>query len=117
MCQKVLLCGNGLNNVIMLSIICDGDALFILHGQTFLEQLFTVNETDLLTLYLLCQLWSLPNQQQIKISCQKYGQMGIQVSDCVENIVGKGEIARYEEFFSFSTLFSFQKLSCVDASK
>ena len=33
-----------------------------------------------------------------------YGQMGIQWSDWVENIVGKGEIARYEQF-SFSHNF------------
>ena len=29
------------------------------------------------------------------------GQIGIQLSDSVENIVGKGEIARYEQFLSF----------------
>ena len=40
--------------------------------------------------------------------------MGIPLSDRVENIVGKGEIAGYELF-----LFPhcFQKLSVVDASK
>ena len=31
--------------------------------------------------------------------------MGIQFSDRVENIVGKKEFARYEQFF-FSTMFS-----------
>ena len=41
--------------------------------------------------------------------------MGIQLSDRVENIVGKGEIARYEQFLLF--LQCFQKLSVVDASK
>ena len=40
---------------------------------------------------------------------------GIQLSDWVENIVGKGEIARYEQFLLFPQCF--QKLSDVDASK
>ena len=34
-------------------------------------------------------------QQEKQIWCQKYGQTGIQLSDWVENIVEKGEIARY----------------------
>ena len=41
--------------------------------------------------------------------------MGIYLSGLVENIVGKGEIARYEQFL-LSPL-CFQKLSVVDASK
>ena len=41
--------------------------------------------------------------------------MGIQLSDRVENIVGKGEIARYEQVLLFPQCF--QKLSVVDASK
>ena len=41
--------------------------------------------------------------------------MGIQLSDWVENIVGKGEIARYEQFLLFPQFF--QKLSVVDSSK
>ena len=41
--------------------------------------------------------------------------MGIKLSDCVENIVGKEEIARYEKFLLFSQCF--QKLFVVDASK
>ena len=36
---------------------------------------------DSLTLYLICQFWALPIQQQIKIKCQKCGQMGKQLSD------------------------------------
>ena len=44
----------------------------------------------------------------------KYGQMGIQLFDLVENIVGKEEIARYEQFLLF--LQCFEKLS-VGASK
>ena len=55
-------------------------------------------------------------QQQIEIWCQKYGQMGIQLSDWVENIVGKEEIACYEQFLLFPQCF--QKLSVrVDSSK
>ena len=41
--------------------------------------------------------------------------MGIQLSHYVENIVGKGEIARYEQFLLFPQCF--RKLSVVDASK
>ena len=41
--------------------------------------------------------------------------MGIQLSDLVENIVAKGEIALYEQFLLFPQCF--QKLSVVDASK
>ena len=40
---------------------------------------------------------------------------GIQLSDSVENIVGKEEIARYEQFLLFQQRF--QKLSVVDALK
>ena len=67
------------------------------------------------TLYLTWQYWALPIQQQIEIWCQKQGKMGIQLSDYVENIVGKGEIARYEQFLLFPQCF--QKLSVVDSSK
>ena len=41
--------------------------------------------------------------------------MGIQLSDRVENIVGKEEIARYEQFLLFSQCF--QQLSVVVALK
>ena len=41
--------------------------------------------------------------------------MGIQVSDCVENIVGREEIAHYKEFLPFPQCF--QKLSVVDVLK
>ena len=41
--------------------------------------------------------------------------MGTRLSDLVENIVGKEEIARYKEFPLFPQCF--QKLSVVDASK
>ena len=46
---------------------------------------------------------------------QKYGQMGIQLSDWVENIAGIEEIARYEQFLLFPQCF--QKLSVVDVSQ
>ena len=59
-------------------------------------------------------IWGLPIHQQIKILCQKYGKMGIQRSDRVENIVGKGEIARYEQFLLFPQCF--QKLSSASKS-
>ena len=62
----------------------------------------------ILTIYLLGQFWALRIQQQIKVWFQKYGQMGIQLSDWVENIVGKGEIASYEQFLLFPQCF--QKL-------
>ena len=41
--------------------------------------------------------------------------MGIQLPDSVENIVGKGEIASYEQFLLFQQCLP--KLSIVDASK
>ena len=40
--------------------------------------------------------------------------MGMQVSDCVENMKGKGEITCYEQFLLFPQCF--QKLSVVDVS-
>ena len=39
------------------------------------------------------------------IICQKYGQMGRQLSDWVENILGIGEIARYKQFLLFPQFF------------
>ena len=41
--------------------------------------------------------------------------MGMQLSACVENIVGKGEIARHEQFLLFPQCF--QKQSVVDVLK
>ena len=41
--------------------------------------------------------------------------MGIQLSDGVENIVGKGEIARNEQFLLYPQCF--HKVPVVDASK
>ena len=40
---------------------------------------------------------------------------GDTISDCVENIAGKEESARYEQFLLFPQCF--QKLSVVDVSK
>ena len=70
-----------------------------------------------LTLYLICQSWGSFNStaKKKKIGCQKYGQIWIQLSDLVENIVGKEEIASYEQFLLFPQCF--QKASVVDASK
>ena len=43
--------------------------------------------------------------------------MGIQFSDAVENIVGKEEIARYEQFLFFAQCFSKAVCcSCVEMS-
>ena len=42
--------------------------------------------------------------------------MGLQLSDCVENIVGKGEIAHYEPFLFSNYVFK-SCLSVVDVSK
>ena len=53
--------------------------------------------------------------QQITIWCKNYGQMGIQSSHLVENIVGKEEIANYEQFLVFQQCF--QQLPVVDALK
>ena len=41
--------------------------------------------------------------------------MGIQLPDLAENIVGKKEIARYEQFLLFPQCF--QKLSVVNVSE
>ena len=41
--------------------------------------------------------------------------MGIQLSDCAENIVGKGEIAHYEQFLLLPQRF--QNMFVVDTSK
>ena len=54
---------------------------------------------------------TLPIQQQIKKSCEKYEQMGIQLPDSVKNISEKEKllIALFPQCF--------QKLSVVDALK
>ena len=49
-----------------------------------------------LTLYLTRQFWALPNSAANKDMTSKVLTNGIQVSDLVENIVGKEEIAHYE---------------------
>ena len=45
----------------------------------------------------------------------KWDRIISKLSDCVENIVRKGEIAHYEQFLLFPQCF--QKLSVVDAPK
>ena len=74
-----------------------------------------ISEITWLTLYLMCKFWDLQIQQPINKWCQKHGQMGIQLSDWVENIVEKGEIAHYEQVLLIPQCF--QKLSSADASK
>ena len=58
------------------------------------------------------QILGSSNSAPYKEMMSKIWTMGIQLSDWVENIVGKGEIARYEQFL-LSPL-CFQKLSVVD---
>ena len=72
--------------------------------------LFTI-----LTLYLLCQFWALPIKQQIKNTMSKIWTNGIQLSDLVENIVGKEKLL-VRAISSFHTVFFFLKLSVVDVS-
>ena len=55
------------------------------------------------------------NSAVIMIMMSKTWTNGVQLSDGVENIVGKGEIARYEQFLLFPQCF--KKLSVVNASK
>ena len=55
------------------------------------------------------------NSAANKSMMSKIWTMGIQLSVRVENIVGKEEIARYEQFLLFAQCF--QKLSVVDALK
>ena len=45
------------------------------------------------------------NSAASKDMMSKYRQMGIQLSDRVENIVGKGEVARYEQFLLSLNVF------------
>ena len=56
-----------------------------------------------------------PNSTANKDTMSRYGQMGMQLSYLVENIVEKEEIARYEQFILFPQCL--QKLSVVDTSK
>ena len=53
-----------------------------------------------LTIYLTCQFLGSSNSAADIDMMSKYGKMGKQLPDGVENIVGKGEMARYEHFFS-----------------
>ena len=50
-----------------------------------------------------------------KDTMSEYGQMETKLSDRVENIMEKEEIARYKQFLLFPQCF--QKLSLVDGSK
>ena len=55
------------------------------------------------------------NSAANKNMISKIWKNGIQLFDLVENIVGKGDIAHYEQFLLFPQCF--QKLSVVDMSK
>ena len=55
------------------------------------------------------------NSAANKYMMSKIWKNGIRLSDSVENIVGKEEIACYEQFLLFPQCF--QKLSVVDGSK
>ena len=55
------------------------------------------------------------NSEANKNMMSKIWTNGVQLSDLVENIVGKGEIVCYNRFLLFPQCF--QKLSVVDASK
>ena len=56
-----------------------------------------------------------PSSSANKDMMSKIWTNGIQLPDWVENVVGKEEIARYEQFLLFPQCF--QKLSVFDASK
>ena len=55
------------------------------------------------------------NSAENKNMMSKIWSNGVQLSDWVENIVGKEEIAYYEQLLLFPQCF--QKLSIIDASK
>ena len=55
------------------------------------------------------------NSAANKDMMSKIWRNGAQLSDRVENIVGKGEIARYKQFLLFPQCI--QKLSVLDASE
>ena len=59
----------------------------------------------LLTLYLICQFWTVPIQQQIKIWCQKYGQMGAHLSYLADILWEKKKWLITSHFFSFHNVF------------
>ena len=68
-----------------------------------------------LTLYLIWQFWALPIQQKKKRYVKNMDKWGYNYLILAENIVGKEEIVRHEQFLLFPRCF--QKLSVVDASK
>ena len=68
-----------------------------------------------LTLYLIYQFRLFKFSSKKRYDVIKMDNMRIQLSNWVENIVGKGEIAHYKQFLLFPQCF--QKLSVVDASK
>ena len=59
-------------------IICKN---IVLTSKTLTTSIFITLLKCLITLYLICQCSDLPFQQQMQIRHQKYGQIGIQLSD------------------------------------
>ena len=52
-------------------------------------------------------MWILGSSESaVNKDMSKKWTIGIKLSDWVENIVGKGEIARYQQFLLFSTIIS-----------
>ena len=82
------------------------DMQFLLFPQCFQKQSFVdvFLWSKGLTLYLICQFQVLPIQQQIKMMSKTWTK-GVQLSDWKENIVGKEEIACYEQFLLFPQCF------------
>ena len=64
--------------------------------------------------YLICQFWARPISPANRYMMSKIWTNEVQLSDRVKNM-GKGEIARYEQFLLFPQCF--HKLSVVDTSK
>ena len=91
----------------------DCNKQFLLSSQYFLYCMtLTFHFKCTLTFYLTCQFWvsAADKDMMSKILTE-----GIQFSDRIENIVGKEEIARYEQFLLFTQCFL--KLSIVNELK
>ena len=58
------------------------------------------------------KFWTLPNQKSLQTTTFKFDEIGSKFPKWVENTVGKGEIARYEQFLLF--VLCFQKTCTAD---
>ena len=65
-----------------------------------------INNTKNLTLYLICNIWLFQFNSKKKDMMSKLWANEDTISDLAENIVGKEEIACYEQFLFFPTIFS-----------